>query len=103
MITLSEIPPQFETFKPRLTASARPGYVRLSFDSLEGLSMKVQGRLRGEEWRTLIEGDTFRAVDDCTPNEVPGSPELREYRAVPTFDGMEIGEPSEIVSVSIAA
>jgi hypothetical protein len=96
-------PPQFDTFRPRLTASARPGFVRLTFSSLDGLGMRLQSRFRGDDWRTLIEGTEFAAVDDHTPNEVPGSPELREYRAVPVVEGFEVGEPSEIIAVNVLA
>lgn len=64
-------------------------------------SIRVQTRIRGQEWRVLIDNWADFPVDDYTPVSFPGDDEIRDYRAIPVADGEEIGEPSEIVSVTV--
>ena len=90
-----------DSCQPRLTASLRPGYVRLRCQGNGAPAIRVITRIRGGDWRALINHCESENIDDYTPAEVSGHEEVREYRIVAMLDDEEVGHPSEIVTVTI--
>lgn len=95
--------PNLESCQPRLTASLRPGFVRLCCERNGAPAVRLQTRLRGEAWHTLADGVESTHVEDHTPVAVAGCEEVRDYRAIAVWQGEEVGHPSEIVTVTVPA
>jgi len=90
-----------DSCQPRLTASLRPGFVRLRCEMNGAPAVRVHTRIRGCDWRLLIDRCESPNIDDYTPAETPGREETREYRASALNGDEEAGHPSEIVSVAV--
>lgn len=90
-----------DSCQPRLTVSLRPGFVRLRCEMNGAPAFRVRTRIRGFDWQVLIDRCESPNIDDYTPAEIPGREETREYRASALIGDEEVGQPSEIVSVSI--
>ncbi len=90
-------------YKPtKVKAEARAGLVRVTYEKQGVDGMNIYMRLRGETaWRKLG-FDKKSPFDDRTPLAVAGTPEVREYRLIGVIDDEEIGQPSDIVSVTFA-
>lgn len=93
--------PTFDLCEPRLTASLRPGHIRLCCETHGAPAYRVQTRIRGESWVTLVDYCESQHINDHTPATYPGREETREYRAIALCDGEEIGFPSEVVTVTV--
>lgn len=91
------------TCQPRLTASLRPGFVRLCCELRGAPAYRLHTRIRGESWHCLVDNCEAQHIEDHTPNAFPGFEETREYRVTPVWNGEEVGHPSEIVSVTVPA
>ncbi|MEK6258117.1 MAG: hypothetical protein AABP62_05805 [Planctomycetota bacterium] len=90
------------TYRPGISAEARSGFVRVTFKKLGVDGVNVYMRLKGQSvWRKLA-FDSISPYDDHTELAVTGVPEVREYRALGVIDDEEIGQPSDIVSVTFA-
>ena len=88
------------TYKAKIKATVFAGYVRITYQKhgVDGLNLYV--RLKGQTtWRKLTY-DTNSPYDDYTELAVPGTPEVREYRAIGVIDHQEVCQPSDIVSVT---
>ena len=91
------------TYKPQLKAQAFAGYVRLTGRKLGADAVNIYTRLQGQAaWRLLV-GQRLRfPCDDDAPLAVPGTPEVREYRAIGVKADSEVGQPSDIVTATFA-
>ena len=87
--------------KPTLRAELAPGLVRLKF-SKEGWSgVNVYRQQPDGSWR-FLGTDTRSPYEDRTPLAQPGQPELRQYRVTYLHKDLEVGTPSDTVSVTFA-
>jgi hypothetical protein len=86
------------TNKTMLKAEALPGRVRISFMK-KGLSgVNIYTRLHGvAQWSFLARANNS-SYDDARPL-TNAQPEIREYMAMGVVGDVEIGQPSDIVSV----
>jgi hypothetical protein len=87
-------------YKAAITAETRAGFVRISFKKrgVDGLNIYV--RLKGQTTWKKLSFDSNSPYDDYTELAVAGTAEVREYRAIGVIDDLEIGQPSDIVSVT---
>lgn len=89
------------TYKPTITAAAFTGRVRIDGKKRGVAAMNIYGRLRGQPGWKLIGARRSRfPFDDDAPLAQPGVPETREYQAIGVVDDNEIGQPSDIASVT---
>jgi hypothetical protein len=80
-------------------AEARKGFVRIKWRKAGCDSVNIYMRRQGDAAWQLLGRDTHSPYDDATPLTRPEAPELREYRITPVRKDVEIGEPSDILSV----
>ena len=90
-----------DTYKATITsAEAISGYTRLKFLKGGVDSVNFYYRKKGEsEWKFLSR-DTNSPYDDHHPLTTPGVPEVREYLAYGVVNDVQIGQPSDIASVT---
>lgn len=89
-------------FKAQATAELHPGFVRIKWRKAGCDSVNVYSRRTGEsEWRFLGR-DTVSPYDDAAPTAQPGINESREYRVIALRKDQEIGEPSDILSITVS-
>ena len=88
------------TYKAKINAEVRPGFVRITFKKLGVDGLNIYVRLAGQTiWRKLS-FDSNSPYDDHAALAVAGTAEVREYRALGVIADEEIGQPSDIVSVT---
>ena len=100
-MSILQISPNLEHCQPRLTVSLRPGFIRLYCQRNGASSVRLQMRYPGSSWYLLLDECDSPYVEDHTPVEIPGREEVREYRATALFEGEEVGQPSDIVKVTL--
>jgi hypothetical protein len=92
-----------EQARPRLSAEAQRGGVKIVVKRAGFEAANVYVRRRGqEEWTLLAERKRKFPLYDQRPLAVAGAPEVREYRAIGVVDDEEIGQPSEVQEVVFA-
>lgn len=91
-----------DAFKATLTADVFPGFVRFKFvkDQTDGILLNC--RLKGQMAWNFVSRDTNSPYEDHTPVATPGVAEQREYQAQGILNDAPIGQPSDIVSVTVA-
>jgi len=90
------------TFQPKIKARTEPGRVRLQFQKKGADRLAFYWRLPGSaEWEKIGE-DSNPPFYDSRPLATPGVPEVRDYRARGILNDIEIGEFSNIVTVTFA-
>ena len=89
-----------EAYKPQLIVEAFSGYVRAKFTKKGVDGVKIYSRLKGQTVWKLLSYDTNSPYDDHTPLATPGVAEVREYQAFGVLNDEQIGQPSDIVSVT---
>lgn len=101
---LMAVPPRAQALalaehKPVIRGSVAGGKVRVSWTrgSLDGIN--VYCRKQGETGWTLLGRDNRPPFDDLRP--LPLTAEVREYRAVGVFRDEEVGQPSDIISLTV--
>lgn len=62
--------------------------------------LKFYWRLKGQTVWKPLSFDTNSPYDDYTPPVTPGVPEAREYQGFGVIADVQIGQPSDIVSVT---
>ena len=62
----------------------------------------ILGRLNGQTTCKKLSFDSNSPYDDHTELAVAGTPEVREYRAIGVLADEEMGQPSDIVTVTFA-
>jgi len=89
-------------YKAAITAEVRVGFVRIKFTKrgVDGLNIYV--RLKGQTTWKKLSFDSNTPYDDHTELAVAGTAEVREYRAIGVINDDEIGQPSDILSVTFA-
>lgn len=87
------------TFKSVLKLSIVGGQIRVDFTKEECDSVAVYCRLRGTSAWTKLGNDSRSPYYDTNPLANPNVPETREYMAMGVIDDVEIGVPSDIVSI----
>ena len=90
------------TFKPVLKVTVVGGIIKVEFTKKECDSMAIYCRLRGTQGWTKLAIDTRSPYMDTVPLADPAVPEMREYMARGVIDNIEIGQPSDIVTVTYA-
>lgn len=90
------------TFKPVLKITIEGGKPKIGFTK-DGVDMvAIYCRLKGTTgWRRLGT-DTSSPYYDTDPLANPNVPEVREYMAMGVIDDIEIGLPSDIVSITLS-
>lgn len=101
---LMAVPPKGQTlaveeYKPVIRGAVVGGKVRLSWTRGELDGINVYGRKQGEQAWVLLGRDNRPPFDDTRP--APATVEVREYRAVGVLKDEEVGQPSDIISVSV--
>ncbi len=91
-----------ENYKPEIAAKIVGGEIRITFKKKGVDGVNVYCRLRGTSaWRKLA-FDSSSPYVDTEPLANPTVPETREYKAMGVVKDEEIGQPSDIVSVTLA-
>ena len=89
-----------DTFKAEITAEVISGHVRVKFKKGQTDGINLYSRLKGQSAWKFVSRDTNSPYDDYTALAVPGTPEVREYQAYGVLSDQQIGQPSDIVSVT---
>ena len=87
-------------FKADISCEAFSGYVRTKFKKGKSGGINLYSRLNGQSAWRFVSRDTNSPYDDHTPLAVPGTAEVREYQAFGVLSDHQIGQPSDIVSVT---
>ena len=90
------------TYKPVLKVSIEGGNIRLDFTKKGVDAVAVRCRQRGTAAWTKIGTDSGSPYYDTAPLASPNMPEVREYMGMGVIDDIEIGLPSDIVSVTLS-
>lgn len=88
------------TFKAEITGEVFSGYVRIKFKKGKSGGINLYSRLQGQTAWKFVSRDTNSPYDDHTPLAVPNTPEVRQYQAFGVLNDAQIGQPSDIVSVT---
>ena len=91
-----------EGYHASITAQAFSGYVRIKFKKLGADGINLYSRIKGAAAWKFVSRDTNSPYDDHTPLTTPGVAEVREYQAFGVVNDEQIGQPSDIVSVTFA-
>ena len=89
------------TFKPGCKVSIVGGQIRIDFTKGEADGVVVYCRLRGTNGWNKLGIDTASPYFDTNPPAQPNVPETREYMLRAILDDVEIGQPSDIISIVI--
>lgn len=89
-------------YKPVLKVSLEGGHIRVEFAKKGVDAMAVYCRLRGTVAWTKIGTDSGSPYYDTKPLANANVPEVREYLAMGVIDDVEIGLPSDIVSITLS-
>ena len=88
------------TYKPKISGQAIGDHVQLKFGKGESDGVNFYWRKNGETVWKFLSRDTTSPYNDHTPLTTPGVPEVREYQAYGVLNDQQIGQPSDIVSVT---
>lgn len=90
--------PDPHTYKPKLTAELKPGYILLNFVKAGVDAVNIYSRIKGSaDWKFLAR-DTQTPYMDASPLASPSAPEAREYMAIGVVGDSEFGLMSDIVT-----
>lgn len=89
-----------DTFKAEITAEVISGHVRIKFKKGQTDGIALYCRLKGQNAWRFVSRDTNSPYDDYTALAVAGTPEVREYQAYGVLNDQQIGQPSDIVTVT---
>lgn len=94
--TSTELDPH--TYKPKLAAEIKPGYILLTFVKAGVDAVNIYYRVKGNaDWKFLAR-DTQSPYMDASPLASPAVPETREYMAIGVVGDEEFGLASDIVT-----
>ncbi len=89
--------------RPRLTAEAQRGGVKIMVKRAGFEAANVYARRRGEEqWTLIAERKRKFPYYDQRPLAVAAVPEVREYRAIGVMNDEQAGQPGEVQEVVFA-
>lgn len=86
-------------YKPVIKVSVEGSYIRLDFAKKGVDALIIYTRLRGETGWTKLARDSASPYIDTRPLTTPAVPETREYMAMGEVNDVEVGLPSDIVSI----
>jgi len=90
--------PDPHTYKPKITAELKPGYILLNFIKAGVDAVNIYFRIKGtSDWKFLAR-DTQTPYMDASPLASPSVPEAREYMAIGVVGDEEFGLISDIVT-----
>ncbi len=89
-----------DTFKAQITAEIVSGHVRVKFKKGQTDGIALYCRLKGQSAWRFVSRDTNSPYDDFTALAVAGTAEVREYQAYGVLNDQQIGQPSDIVTVT---
>jgi len=89
-----------DTYKQKLTAQVIGDHVQLKFPIGATDGAIINWRIKGQVAWKFLSRDTNSPYNDHTPLATPGVPEVREYQAFGVLNDEQIGQPSDIVSVT---
>ncbi|MCP5557294.1 MAG: hypothetical protein H7A55_06040 [Verrucomicrobiaceae bacterium] len=87
------------TFKPTLKLSIVGGQIKIDFTKGKCDSVAVYCRLRGAVGWTKLGLDSLTPYYDTNPLASANVPETREYYVIGVIDDIEVGQPSDMVSI----
>ena len=89
------------TYKAEITkVEVIAGHVQIKFKKGQTDGVNLYSRLKGQSAWKFVTRDTNSPYDDYTALAVAGTPEVREYQAYGVLNDQQIGQPSDIVSVT---
>lgn len=89
------------TYKAEITkVEVIAGHVQIKFRKGQTDGINLYCRLKGQSVWKFVSRDTNSPYDDYTALAVAGTPEVREYQAYGVLSDVQIGQPSDIVSVT---
>lgn len=92
------------TYKAEITkVEVIAGHVQIKFKKGQSDGVNLYSRLKGQSVWKFVSRDTNSPYDDYTALAVPGTPEVREYQAYGVLSDQQIGQPSDIVTVTFAS
>jgi len=89
-----------DAYKPKITAQVVGDHVQLKFGKGQTDGVNLYWRKKGETAWKFLSRDTNSPYNDHTPLTTAGVPEVREYQAFGVLNDEQIGQPSDIVSVT---
>ena len=95
--------PSFDpsTFKPKLKVRLSAGKPQLTFTKGDCDAVVIRTRLRGQVDWNILAVDHRSPYYDNSPLKDPNVPEEREYHAMGLLEDIEVGQPSNIVSILV--
>jgi hypothetical protein len=90
------------TYKPVLKVSIEGGIIRVDFTKKGVDAVAVYCRLRGTAAWTKIGTDSGSPYFDTKPLANPNVPEVREYMGMGVVNDEEVGQSSDIVSITLS-
>lgn len=89
------------TYKAEITkVEVIAGHVQIKFRKGPTQGVNIYSRLKGQSVWKFVARDTNSPYDDYTALAVAGTAEVREYQAYGVLNDQQIGQPSDIVSVT---
>ncbi len=88
------------TFKPVFKVTGQPGTVKIEFTKRETDGVNIYCRLKGQAKFKFVSRDTNSPYEGHTPLAQAGVAEVREYSLRGVINDAEIGQLSDIVSVT---
>ena len=98
----TSVPFDPESYKPQFTADVFSGYVRIKFKRQGADAVNLYMRIKGSMGWKFVSRDTNSPYDDHTPLTVANQPEVREYQMFGVLNDQQIGQASDIVTVTFA-
>ena len=89
------------TYKPEIKGKSVPGGARVTFTKKGVDGIDFQSRPKGSTTWEKLAFDSQSPYIDTRPPRSPGVPEEREYRGRGVISDVEIGEWSDIISVTV--
>jgi uncharacterized protein YqgV (UPF0045/DUF77 family) len=86
------------TYKPKLSAEIKPGYILLTFVKAGVDAVNIYYRVKGNGDLKFMARDTQSPYMDASPLASPAVPETREYMAIGVVGDEEFGLASDIVT-----
>lgn len=89
------------TYKAEITkVEVIAGHVQIKFRKGPTQGVNIYSRLKGQSVWKFVARDTNSPYDDYTALAVAGTAEVREYQTYGVLNDQQIGQPSDIVSVT---
>ena len=89
-----------DAVKPEVVALVTAGHVQLRFKKFGADAVNLYQRKSGAVAWKFLARDTNSPYDDHSPLTTPGVPEIWEYQARAVISDAEVGQPSDIVTVT---